>query len=148
MKLTFMKLTFDKAQCFTLPDKFYQLINAELSAITGTELPPYSNPQAIVLSFRDPEYSADSGGFHPVEMRLSKHNHHYQLIYITDFTFHGCSHAELVKEIDVCFHAKQVYHLYGGWLNKQESDELIELFIGNFIEYHAMGVYTIEITFE
>lgn len=143
-----MKLTFDREQCFTLPDKFYQLINAELSAITGTKLPPHSNPQAIVLNFRDPEYSAEDGGYHGVEIRLCKHNNFYQLIYITDFAYHGCPHAELVKETDVCFNAKQVYHLYGGWLNKQESLELIELFIGNFIEYHAMGVYTVEITFE
>lgn len=143
-----MKLNYDKAQCFTLPDTFYELINVELSAVTITKSLPHSDPQAIVLNFRDPEYCADSGGYHPVEVRLSKHNHSYQLIYITDFAFHGCPHAELVKEIDVCFQAKQVYHLYGGWLNKQESLELIELFIGNFIEYHAMGVYTVEITFE
>jgi hypothetical protein len=143
-----MKLTFDREQSFTLPDKFYQLINAELSAITETKLPSHSHPQAIVLNFRDPEYSAEGGGYHGVEIRLCKHNNFYQLIYITDFAFHGSPHAELVKEIDVYFQAKQVYHLYGGWLNKQESLELIELFIGNFIEYHAMGVYTVEITFE
>ena len=143
-----MKLIFDREQCFTLPDKFYQLINSEVSAITGAKSAPHSDPQAVVLIFRDSEYSADGGGFHPVEIRLSKYNHHYQLIYITDFAYHGCPHAELVKEIDVSFQAKQVYHLYGGWLNKQESLELIELFIGNFIEYHAMGVYTVEITFE
>ena len=143
-----MNLIFDREQCFTLPDKFYQLINTELNAITQTKSPPHSNPQAIVLNFRDPHYCADGGGFHPVEIRLSKHNDHYQLIYITDFAYHGCPYPELVKEIDVCFQAKQVYHLYGGWLGKKESDELIELFIGNFIEYHTMGVYTVEITFE
>lgn len=143
-----MKLIFDREQCFTLPDTFYQLINTELSAITQVKTPPYSEPEAIVLNFCDPEYSSYGGGYHGVEIRLCKHNNHYQLIYITDFAYHGCPDPELIKEIDVCFHAKQVYHLYGGWLSKKESIELIELFIGNFIEYHAMGVYTVEITFE
>ncbi|MGL1956966.1 MAG: DUF2787 domain-containing protein [Colwellia sp.] len=143
-----MKLNFDKDQCFSLPDKFYELINTEINSIRPTKSLPHSEPEAIVLNFRDPEYSAKDGGYHGVEIRLCKYNNHYQLIYITDFAFHGCPHAELVKEIDVCFHDKQVYHLYGGWLSKKEGIELIELFIGNFIEYHAMGVYTVEITFE
>ena len=30
----------------------------------------YENSEAVVLNFRDPTYSAENGGYHPVEIRL------------------------------------------------------------------------------
>ena len=40
---------------------------------------------SITINFRDPNYSVESGGFHPVEMRLEKHGDTWQFCYITDF---------------------------------------------------------------
>ena len=31
---------------------------------------PYEKNEAVVLNFRDPNYSADDGRYHPVEIRL------------------------------------------------------------------------------
>ena len=43
----------------------------------------------VTINFRDPNYSAENGGFHPVEIRLEKHGVTWQLCYITDFTYVG-----------------------------------------------------------
>jgi len=126
-----------------MPEALYGIINTEIANVSV-------QPQvsAITLNFRDKTYSADNGGFHPVEVRITKSNKIWQFNYVTDFVYHGCPYPELVKEIDICFSSKRVYHLYGGWLNKQAGSELIQLFIGNFIEYHHMGVYVVEISTE
>lgn len=31
---------------------------------------PNENEKAVTINFRDPNYSADDGGYHPVEIRL------------------------------------------------------------------------------
>jgi hypothetical protein len=84
---------------------------------------------------------------HPVEIRIIKHNSQWQFDYITDFSFQGFPYPELVKEIDICYQTKQVYCLYGGSLNKKDADELIELFLTNFICYVETGVFSVSVTF-
>jgi hypothetical protein len=138
-----MKLTFNQSQCFSAPEKLYSLLNTELAKLTE----PQSNSTGITINFRDEDYSADKGGFHPVEMRLRKHKGLWQFEYITDFSYLGYPYPELVKEIDICFQTKQVDCLYGGKLNKQDSDELIELFLTNFIGYVEMGAFSVSVTF-
>ena len=143
-----MKLTFDQSQCFRVPEKLYDILNTELEKLT----PPDLTPEGIIFNFRDPTYSPVAGGFHDVDLRLelSKSSHQkelWQFLYITDFSFQGDSFPELAIEIDVCFIAKQVYSVYGGWLEETAGRELNELFLSNFISYITMGVYQVEITF-
>ncbi|MEI6894005.1 MAG: DUF2787 family protein [Colwellia sp.] len=136
-----MKLLFKRELCFAMPEAFYTLLNNEV--IKAGVKPEVTT---IILNFSDPTYSATNGGFHSVEIMLTKQSSIWALSYATDLAYHGAPYPELVKEIDVCFTAKRVYHLYGGWLNKRESAELAALFIDNFIEYYKMGVYTVEIS--
>lgn len=138
-----MKQTFNQSQCFRVPDKLYGILSTELSKVTA----PTSDNVGITLNFRNVDYSAETGGFHPVEIRLIKHNNQWQFDYITDLSFQGYPYPELVKEIDICFQTKQVNCLYGGKLNKQDGDELIELFLTNFIGYVEMGVFSVSVTF-
>jgi|TARA_R110001583_G_scaffold194969_1_gene368018 hypothetical protein len=137
-----MKLNFDKAQCFTVPEKLDLLINAELATLTT----PALDTSTITFNFRDNDYSAESGGFQPVEIRLELHNNLWQFIYITDFSYQGFPYPELVKEIDICFQSKRVYSLYGGNLSRRDGNELLKLFLSNFIEYHAMGTYQVTVS--
>jgi hypothetical protein len=139
-----MKLTFDQSQYFSVPEKLLSILNTELAKLTE----PQSDSLGITFNFRDPDYSADKGGFHPVEIRLNKHNNQWHFEYITDFSFQGFPYPELVKEIDICFHSKEVSTFYGVGMNKQESDEFIEHFLGNFINYVEMGVFTVRIGFD
>jgi hypothetical protein len=138
-----MQQTFNQSQCFRVPDKLYGILSTELSKVTA----PPSDSLGITLNFRDAGYSAETGGYHPVEIRIVKHNSQWQFDYITDFSFQGCPYPELVKEIDICYQTGQVYSLYGGKLNKQDGDELIELFLNNFICYVETGVFSVSVTF-
>jgi hypothetical protein len=137
-----MKLNFTKDQGITVPLQLHSILNFELAKV---EMPD-SSFCALTFNFRDPNYSADTGGYHPVEVRIEKHNDLWHFIYITDFSYQGYP-AELVKEIDVCFESKQIYSLYGGWLNQRDAMELVKLFIANFVEYHEMNAYNTKIGF-
>ena len=142
-----MKLIFNKKQCFTVPEKLYQILSDELVNV----LTPEIDAEVIILNFRDPDYSSSAGGFHPLEIRLVKSMASveavYEFAYITDFSFQGSPYPELTVDIDVCFIAEQVYTVYGGWLDKTSGEELKELFLTNFISYVGMKVFEVEVTF-
>lgn len=139
-----MKLNFNKAQYFSMPEELYLLLNTELEQV---ELPT-ANTNAITLNFRDLYYSEELGGYHPVELRLERHKQAWQLIYITDFSFQGIPFPELTKEINICFITQRVFSLFGGWLHDKNGKVLITTFINNFIEYHAMNAYQTSISFD
>ncbi len=62
----------------------------------------------VVINFRDPDYSAKYGGYHPVEVSI---NNTGALLYITDFAYDGHPpFAELVKEIDFDFSCQLFQH--------------------------------------
>ncbi|HDY93500.1 MAG TPA: DUF2787 domain-containing protein [Pseudoalteromonas sp.] len=102
--------------------------------------------KALTINFRDKDYSAKAGGFHPVEVRLEKRGIGWELIYITDFSYQGRPDSELVKEIDVCFVIKRVYHMLVGWLSEREGKDLLTLFVANFVDYYNTGCYQVSIT--
>ena len=63
---------------------------------------------SVTINFRDPTYSAESGGFHPVEIRLERQNNTWHLCYITDFVYVGSGPcAELAKTSTLI--SKQAY---------------------------------------
>lgn len=68
--------------------------------------------------------------------------------YITDFSFQGWPYPELIADIDVCFISKEVFSLLCGWLQNKRAKELLNQFIGNFIEYHSMDSYQVSVSFE
>jgi hypothetical protein len=144
-----MKLKFKKPQGLTLPVKLFKLLNAEIvKSVTAI-----TSHNAITLNFRDTDYSASTGGYHPVEIRVERigNNHkpdYWQLVYITDFSYQGSPYPELVKEIDACFVNKRVYSFYGGNLSHYQGQVLLTLFISNFIEYQAMDAYKLSISFD
>lgn len=144
-----MKLNFKKHQSLTLPAGLFKLLDVEVRELTT----PTTRLNAITFNFMDSNYSASTGGYHPVEIRMEKAANNqdsdcWKLIYITDFSYQGVYCPELVKEIDACFISNRVYSLFGGWLNKRNGNELLKLFIDNFIEYHSMGVYTVKVSFD
>ena len=129
-----MKLIINRNQLPLMPNRFYQVIEKELADVDPKDA------NAITLNFRDPDYSAEDGGFHPVEVRLEKQQEHWRLVYVTDFAFRGHPFPELVKDIDICFNSKQVYSLFSGWIGERECRALIDLFTQNFAAYFDMGV--------
>src|SRR5450631_4283374 len=93
---------------------------------------------ACIVNFRDPSYSADRGGFHPVEIMIGSNG---SIQYITDFSFSGQPpSADLVKEIDFDFGTGTFQHL-GREFPLMSGRSLYRTWEKNFVAYHKMGVF-------
>ena len=97
----------------------------------------------VVINFRDPEYSAGSGGYHPVEVSISGDG---ALIYCTDFCIHGLPpHAEIAKEIDFDFGQQVFQHMHQVYPIKK-GRELFKVWEQNFIQYYKNDVYEVQVS--
>lgn len=97
---------------------------------------------AITLNFRDPKYSPEQGGYHPVEIRINAKN---EIEYITDFAFYGMPpFAELEKCLDFDFRY-EVLQSNGIEFPIRSGEEIFEIWQDNFCKYHDMGVYTLSV---
>lgn len=54
----------------------------------------------LTFNFRDTSYSAELGGFRPVEIYLNRNKAAWELGYITEFTYVGHTFPELAKDVD------------------------------------------------
>lgn len=77
-----------------------ELINIILNE-AGNPPPHKAKITAVSLLFKDLSYSAEKGGYHPVEIRLILRNDEWYFDYITDFSYMGTVYPELEKEIDI-----------------------------------------------
>jgi hypothetical protein len=100
---------------------------------------------AVVINFRDQKYSAESGGFHPVEIRLIYRENRWYYDYITDFSFIGGPWPELEKEMDISWSQQYLWHYLIGYMDPEEGGALFELWQRNFIQYWRMNIYTVSI---
>ena len=95
-----------------------------------------------VLNFRDPDYSSESGGYHPVEIRLDEHG---RIQYLTDFAYVGDGHyAELAKELDFDF-AHNVFQQMGRDYPIRQGAGLFKIWQANFCDYYLHKVYTVTV---
>lgn len=94
------------------------------------------------INFRDPDYSACTGGFHPVELGIGPDG---KLLYITDFAFAGRPpDTELVKELDFDFSLGLFGH-FGIDYPIHQGHELFRVWQSNFLAYHEMGAYVVSV---
>lgn len=126
-------------------------ISTELFVILSNEFRKTgSRPEQledVIFSFRDENYDAETGGYHPVEIRLIKYQDLWCFDYITDFTYVGCGHnAELTKEIDFDFSNGIGFQLYTGEHELSKLSELFDIWQLNFISYFNSGVFKTKIT--
>ena len=102
---------------------------------------------AVTLNFRDPSYSATTGGFHPVEIRLTRCGDDWHLAYVTDFAYVGIGdYAELAKELDFDFSSDHFSHALIGEMPSADVSEWFSLWQDNFLSYHSLGVYTVQLS--
>ncbi|MBF0190712.1 MAG: DUF2787 family protein [Magnetococcales bacterium] len=98
---------------------------------------------AIILNFRDPNYSAEQGGFHPVEIGIDPLG---KIHYLTDFAYFGPpGYAELEKELDWDIHCGLFQHL-GREYPINQGRSIYQIWERNFLSYLAMGVFQVQIT--
>ncbi len=108
-----------------------QLVEALVQEIGDTP----ASTTAVTVNFRDPDYSAETGGFHPVEIRLEKHGGTWDFCYITDFTYVGIGpFAELAKDIDFDFQAGVFQNLHGMFPIEVALD-IYQIWEDNFLHY-------------
>ena len=110
---------------------------------------------AIVLCFRDKSYSAELGGFHPIEIGLvpdantNSDDCLWVFDYITDFAWCGGAFPELVKELDFNFTGNCFEMAFAGRfpLNNKDTRPFYTIWESNFISYLEMEVFNeIEVT--
>ena len=106
------------------------------------------NHHGVTLNFRDPQYTAENGGFHPVEIRLIRCNDDWYFDYLTDFSFMEAVWPELEKEMDISWSQGYVWHYLMGDLEYEEGEALFELWQRNFIQYWKMKIYTVSVQWE
>lgn len=121
---------------FPLSDAFLAILADE---IDKAQIPPGTG---MTLSFRDPGYSPETGGFHPVEICIDPRG---RIQYVTDFAYVGRPpFAELTKEIDFDISLGLFQH-FGREFPIHTGRDLFALWQGNFVSYHQMGVYTVTV---
>lgn len=122
------------------------LINIIFNEIS--RVPPASpNVRAVTLLFKDVNYSAENGGYHPVEIRLTSRNDEWYFDYITDFKYMGL-YPELEKDIDFSWSQRYVFLSFVGDLHPGEGREIFELWQRNFVQYHFLKVYSLTVMWE
>ena len=74
-----MAIKIEQVPGLSVPESLFDVI---VNAITkqGESI---GNASELTLNFRDKDYSAAAGGFHPVEVRLEKRGISWELVYIT-----------------------------------------------------------------
>lgn len=96
----------------------------------------------VIVTFRDPDYCPDSGGYHPVEISIDPDG---GIQYVTDFAYYGRPpDCELSAELDFSFETR-IFHHFGTSYPLREGLELFKLWQSNFLAYHDMDVFTVTV---
>ncbi|HFQ5256340.1 TPA: DUF2787 family protein [Vibrio vulnificus] len=113
-KLIFM------ASALPVSKKLHKLLSEQLTAhLLSNEA--LTTSRHLVFNFRNKSYSADEGGFHPVEMAICQ-----------------------TSTLDFDFRVGQFFVAYRGWLPMQgsrDAKELYRLWENNFLAYVDMDSY-------
>ena len=134
MKLCFSKNKLTLPVSVDLQDTLNRVINE-----SGKWTPMV---QSVVINFREKSYSPENGGYHPVEIRISRLNDQWVFDYITDFSYCGLM-PELEKEIDFDFGHGVAYIRYMGEVPIIESSvaEFYSMWETNFLSYIGMDCF-------
>lgn len=118
-------------------------ISNQLILILNKEIERHSEvdtSSGCIFNFRDPDYSAESGGYHPVEICIDEQG---RLLYLTDFAYVGDGHyAELVKELDFDLGYGLFQHMGREYPIKQGAG-LFKIWQSNFCAYYRNKVFTV-----
>jgi hypothetical protein len=108
-----------------------------------TENTRLKDSDLVTLNFRDPDYSANSGGYHPVEICI---NGAGQILFITDFSYVGSGDmVELAKELDFDF-SQRVFEQFGIMHEIEEGEELFQIWQENFCCYYQSEIFKVEVS--
>ena len=126
-----------------------RMLVGKLEALLEANIPA-ELPAGVTLNFRDPSYSAESGGFHPVEIRMepASIDGPWRISYITDFAFFGRPYPELEKDIDFNFVTGEGYQAFVGYHPLRNFSGIYRMWEGNFRSYLNSNIFQITITWD
>lgn len=112
-------------------------------ALKGKDL---NGKTSVTLNFNDPDYSAENGGYHPVEIMLKRKGDQWHILYITDFCYGGIGpFAELVKDLDFDF-GLGVFQTTYGYFCIEEAADIYPVWEQNFCFYFKNDAFSTSIT--
>ncbi|MEZ8582286.1 DUF2787 family protein [Vibrio splendidus] len=97
-----------------------------------------------IIHFSNKHYSAEHGGYHPVEIALKKDiNNKYTILGITNFSFNGYPYPTLERDFGFDFTHATVFTRHSGLksMNALNTDKLYTLWESKFIANLTKGVY-------
>ncbi|HDY7969274.1 TPA: DUF2787 domain-containing protein [Vibrio vulnificus] len=99
---------------------------------------------AITLNFRDTSYSAEAGGFHPVEIAMQKDSaQRWSILYITDFAYMGNYYPELERSVDFDIGNNMAFFTGVGWqaIDAYGVNDFYQIWESNFLSYLEMDAF-------
>ncbi|PSU27966.1 DUF2787 domain-containing protein [Photobacterium lutimaris] len=118
-----------------------KLLDALRAAVSNKDT---SQAITVTINFRDSSYSAEAGGFHPIEVCFTKINsNHCHFLYITDFSISGGYYPELARDLDFDIGNNAFFARYSGWqcLDSKDVREMYKLWEGNFLAYLDINAF-------
>ncbi|MCG6405358.1 DUF2787 domain-containing protein [Vibrio fluvialis] len=129
-----------------ISDKLHALLSEQLTKqLVNDSSGTLAASRYLVFNFRDKSYSAEEGGFHPVEMGICHTTSgDWSIEYITDFAYIGNYYPELERSLDFDFRVGEFFVAHQGWLPMQgcrDAKELYQLWESNFLAYVDMDAF-------
>ncbi|WP_050658714.1 DUF2787 family protein [Gallaecimonas pentaromativorans] len=124
-------------------------LSTGLRTLLSATAAKHPHSESLTLNFRDPNYSPDAGGYHPVEIRMSKAHGDWYVEYLTDFAYYGPpGYAELARELDFNLLHGIGYQNFVGDVPLRAMKSLFRTWQQNFLAYHQWGVFRLTVTSE
>ena len=99
---------------------------------------------SLILNFWDTSYSAEAGGFHPVEIALQKDGaQRWSILYITDFAYMGNHYPELERSVDFDIGNNMAFFTGVGWqaIDAYGVNDFYRIWESNFLSYLEMDAF-------
>ncbi|MGF1826249.1 DUF2787 domain-containing protein [Vibrio gigantis] len=118
--------------------RFYNVITKQVQQGNGG-----NDSDLLTVNFRDTSYSAEAGGYHPVEIMIRNEGNKWRLCYITDFAYSGGVYPELAIELDFNIESNIFRQMFLApcALAHREVKSFYRTWEGNFLEYFSDGVF-------
>jgi hypothetical protein len=120
-------------------------VSDQLVLILAHEIEQHSEvdmASGCIIHFQDPGFSAESAGYHPVEIGLNELGH---IQYIRNFAYMDDGHQdELVKELDFDF-AYGLFQHRGREYPMSLCAELFTIWQSNFCAYYLYNVFNVTV---
>ncbi|NOH84095.1 DUF2787 domain-containing protein [Vibrio sp. 03-59-1] len=119
-------------------------VNLQTVLLKHINTQPNQSFDHFTLNFSNTSYSAESGGYHPVEIALQKDSaERWSILYITDFAYMGNYYPELERSVDFDIGNNMAFFTGVGWqaIDAYGVNDFYKIWESNFLSYLDMESY-------